>query len=57
MSGARRDGTGGGGRTPGARVGVVDGGVDVAEVDLAHEAVDLGGISVRGDGDGSGDAR
>jgi len=28
--------------TPGAGVGVIDGGVDVAEVDLAHEAVDLG---------------
>lgn len=28
-------------RTPCGRVGVVDGGVDVAEIDLAHEAVDL----------------
>lgn len=27
--------------TPGASVGVVDGGIDVSEVDLAHESVDL----------------
>ena len=29
------------GLTPRAGVWVVDGGVDVAEVDLAHEAIDL----------------
>ena len=28
-------------RTPGARNGVVDGRIDVPEVDLAHEAIDL----------------
>ena len=27
--------------TPSASIGVVDGGVDIAEVDFAHEAVDL----------------
>jgi hypothetical protein len=28
-------------RTPGARVGVIDGGIDVAQIDFAHETVDL----------------
>ena len=34
-------------RTPGARVGVVDRGVDVPKVDLAHEAIDLPHKQVR----------
>ena len=29
------------GLTPGTRVGIIDGGVDVAQIDLAHETVDL----------------